>query len=227
MCPRLVYSDVMVYSNALLYVSLFLLPTDLRWFSPCEQEERSPRSQRGYGRPEPLGGRDTGIPHFKMPTLNKGTLRAKYSMRDGYRSKMLLYVLDKLFYIYAQVKNSQRTDDKLVLAYEILCISTNCYTDRWNGVEKTHVPDALALLNVEDIRHLKHLTWVVYDGVLLVGPWPGLLGDHPWCTVLAGLQRHIYRGRDDEAHCPPQTLSSWDHEERVETLHHVGGLSSA
>ena len=88
------------------------------------------------------------------------------------------------------------------------------------------MPDALALLNVEDVRHLARLTWVVYDGILLVGPRPKLSGDHPWCTVLAGLQRHIYRGHDDMAHCPPQKLSSWDHE-RVEALHRVGSLSSA
>ena len=78
---------------------------------------------------EGLGGRDVCIPPFKMPTLNKETLWAKDSMRDGYHPKMLLYVLDKLFYIYVQVKNSRRVDDKLVLAYEILCISANCCTD--------------------------------------------------------------------------------------------------
>ena len=123
-----------------------------------------------------------------MLTLNKEMLRARDSMRHGYHPKMLLYALDELFYIYAQVKNSRRADDKLVLAYKILCISANCCTDRWNGIKKTSVPDALALLNVEDVRHLEHLAWAVYDGVLLVGPWPELLGNCPWCTVLAGLQ---------------------------------------
>ena len=159
------------------------------------------------------GGRDVGVPPFKTLTLNKGTLWAKDSMRDGYHPKMLLYVLDELFYIYVQVKNSWRADNKLVLAYKILCISANCCTNQWNRVKKTGVPDALALLNVEDVRHLEHLAWAVYDGTLLVGPWPELLGNHPWCTVLAGLQQHIYRGCDALAHCPPQTLSSWDHEE--------------
>ena len=172
------------------------------------------------------GGRDVGIPPFKTPTLNKETLQAEDSMRDGYHPKMLLYVLDKLFYVYMQVKNSRRLDEKLVLAYEILCISTNCCTDRRNGIEKTGVPDALALLNVEDIRHLECLAWAVYDDVLMVGLWPELLGNCPWCTVLAGLQQHIYRGHEDAAHCSPQTLSSWDHQEWVEALCCVGGLSS-
>ena len=70
------------------------------------------------------------------------------------------------------------------------------------------MPNALALLNMNDIHHLEHLTWVVYDSTLLVGPRPELLGDHPWCMVLAGLHKHIYRGREDAAHCPPQMLGS-------------------
>ena len=139
---------------------------------------------------------------------------------------MLLYVLDELFYIYVQIKNSQRADDKLVLTYEILCISTNRCADQQNGVEKTSMPDALALLSVNEVHHLEHLAWVVYDGTLLVGPWPKLLGDRSWCTVLAGLHKHIYRGCDDTAHCPPQMLGSWDCQEGIEALHRVGGLSS-
>ena len=174
---------------------------------------------RGAMEDEGPGGRDVGIPLFKTPTLNKETLWAEDSMRDGYHPRMLLYALDELFYVYAQVKNSRRPDEKLMLAYEILCISANPCTNRQNGIEKTGVPDALALLNVEDVCHLERLAWAVYDGVLLVGLWPELSGNCPWCTVLARL-------RDDTAHCLPQTLSSWDHQEQVEALHHVGGLSS-
>ena len=147
-------------------------------------------------------------------------------MRDGYHPKMLLYALDELFYIYEQVKNSRRADDKLVLAYEILCISANCCTDQRNRIEKTGVPDALALLNVNDVCHLEHLAWVVYDGILMVGPWPKLSSDHSWCTLLAGLHQHIYRGHHDAAHCLPQTLGSWDCQEQIEALRCVGSLSS-
>ena len=139
-------------------------------------------------------------------------------MRDGYCPKMLLYALDELFYIYSQVTNLWRADEKVVLAYEILCISANWCTDQWNRIEKTGMPDVLALLNVNDVCHLEHLTWVVYDGVLLVGPWPKLLGDRPWCTLLARLHKHIYRGCKDTAHCQPQTLGSWDCQEWIEAL---------
>ena len=134
------------------------------------------------------GGEGCGHPSFQDADPQQRDVRAEDSMRDGYHPKMLLYVLDELFYIYTQVKNSQRVDDKLVLAYKILYISANCCTDRRNGIKKISVPDALALLNMEDVQHLERLTWAVYDDVLLVGPRPELSGNHPWCTVLAGLQ---------------------------------------
>ena len=153
-------------------------------------------------------------------------LVSKEAMCNGYRPKMLLFVLDKLFYIFDQIKKQQRVDEKIVVAYKILCLSVQRCTEQWHRVEKTGVPDALALLNVDDACHLKCLTWAVYNGMLLVGGWPKLPGDHPWCTVLAGLHKHIYRGHDDAAHCLPRTLGSWDCQERIEALHRGGGLSS-
>ena len=122
---------------------------------------------------------------------------AEDSMRDRYRPKMLSFALDELFYVYSQIKNLWRADEKVILAYEILCLSANRCTDRQNEVKKTGVPDALALLNVNDARHLEHLTWAVYDGMLLVGPQPKLQGNRSWCMMLARLQMHIYRGRND------------------------------
>ena len=80
------------------------------------------------------------------------------------------------------------------------------------------MPDALALLKVDDAHYLEHLTWTVYDGMLLVGMRPKLPGDCPWCTVLASLYKHIYRGRDDAANCPPHMLGSWDCQEWIEAL---------
>ena len=88
------------------------------------------------------------------------------------------------------------------------------------------MPDALPLLNVNDVCHLECLVWAVYDGALLVGGQPKLPGDRPWCMVLAGLYKHIYRGRDEAAHCPPHMLGSWDCQERIEALCRGGRLSS-
>ena len=64
------------------------------------------QATEGLWKMRALGGRDTGVPPFKMPTLNKETVQAKDSMRNGYSPKILLYALDELFYVYAQIKNS-------------------------------------------------------------------------------------------------------------------------
>ena len=213
---------IMVYSNALLHVSLFVVDRSEAMFT-LRTGRTFTHATEGLWKTRVLGGRDVGIPPFKTPTLNKGMLWAVEIMRDRYHPKMLLYTLDKLFFVYAQIRDSPR-DERVVLAYEILCISSSRCTDRQNGVEQMGMPDALALLNTEDARHLEHLAWAIYNGALLVGLWSKLLGPQPWCTVLVGLQRHIYRGHEDVAHCPPQTLGSWDHEEWVQALHHVGGL---
>ena len=174
-----------------------------------------------------LGGRDACIPPFKMLTMDVGMLHHEDAMRDGYRPKMLPFTLDELFYIYSQTKKQQRADEKIIITYKILCLSTNRCTDWQHRLEKTSVPNDLALLDVDDTHHLEHLMWAVYDGTLLVGPWSELPGDHPWCMVLAGLHKHIYRGRDDEAHCPLHTLGSWDCQEWIEALQKGGGLGSA
>ena len=139
-----------------------------------------------------------------------GTLHNEDVLRDGYQPKMLLYALDELFYVSDQVKRQRGMDEKLVVAYKILCLSMLQCTEWWHGSEKKGMPDALSLLNVNDACHLERLAWAVYDGALLVGMQPELPGNCQWCTVLASLYKHIYRGHYDAAHCPPYMLASWD-----------------
>ena len=185
-CPHPVPLGIVVYSNTLLHVFLFVVDRFEVIFT-LHAGRTFAHATEGLWKTRALGGRDAGIPPFKMPTLNKGTLSASESMRDGYHPKMLLYALDGLFFIYAQIKDSPR-DERVVLAYKILCISSNRCTDRCNRVEQMGVPNALALLNTKDARHLECLAWAIYDDALLVGPWSKLLGPQPWCTMLAGLQ---------------------------------------
>ena len=173
-----------------------------------------------------LEGRDTCIPMFRTPTMQCGTLHNEDVLHDGYWPKMLLYTLDELFYVFDQVKRQRGMDEKLVVAYEFLCLSALRCTEWWHGFKKNSIPDALYLLNVNNAHHLKCLTWAVYDGALLVGLRPKLPGNCQWCTVLAGLYKHIYRGCDDAAHCPPYTLASQDCQERTGVLCQEGRLSS-
>ena len=158
--------------------------------------------------------------------MQPGSLYNKDMLRDGYWPKMLLYALDELFYVFNQVKLQRGMDEKIIVAYKILCLSVLQCTEQQHGSERKGMPDALSLLNVNDTHHLEHLVWMVYDGALLVGEWPKLPGNHPWCTVLAGLYKHIYRVRKDAAHCSPYKLASWDCQERVEVLRQEGRPSS-
>ena len=128
---------------------------------------------------------------------------------------MLLYTLDELFYIYDQVKCHRGIDEKLVVAYEILSHCTALHGALRMG-EKCSVPDALPLVNLKDTCHLERLTWTVYNGALHVGSCPELPGECQWCTVLAGIFKHIYKGHDEMAHCPPYTLVSWDCQQRTQ-----------
>ena len=168
MCTRFLQLGVTVDSDTLFYV--LLLPTGLKRCSPCVPGGPSSWLWRGSGRAGPWGGRDACIPPFKMPTMDVGTLCHKDAMRDGYWPKMLLFTLDELFYIYFQIRNQQRADEKIIVTYKILCLSMNQCTDWQHGLEKTGVLDALALLNVNDTHHLERLTRAVYNGALLVGP---------------------------------------------------------
>ena len=129
-----------------------------------------------------------------------GTLCNEDMLREGYWPKMLLYALDELFYIFDQVKWQQGTDERLNVAYKILCLSMLRCTEWQHGLEKKGVPDALSLLNVNDTHHLECLVWMVYEGALLVGRQPELPRNCQWCTVLASLYKHIYRGHDDVGH---------------------------
>ena len=70
-----------------------------------------------------LGGRADGIPTFKTPTMQHGTLHNEDVLCKGYQPKMLLYALDELFYIFDQVKWQRGMDKRLIVAYEILCLS--------------------------------------------------------------------------------------------------------
>ena len=80
--------------------------------------------EQGPGR-----GRDACVPPFKMPSMEVSSLCHEDVMRDGYQPKMLLFALDELFYIYDQIKKQRRPDKKIIVAYEILCLSTNRCTD--------------------------------------------------------------------------------------------------
>ena len=54
-------------------------------------------AMEGLWKSRALGGRDVCIPPFKTLSMNVSSLHHEDVMRDGYRTKMLLFALDKLF----------------------------------------------------------------------------------------------------------------------------------
>ena len=117
-------------------------------------------------------------------------------------------------------------DKKIITSYKILSITAVHCTEHHHRTKKRSIPNALSLINVNDIRHLKHLAWAIYDGALVMGRRPELTGNLPWWMVLASLHKHIYRGYKDMAHCPPFMLASCDCKEKIKALHHEGWLEA-
>ena len=91
------------------------------------------------------------------------------------------------------------TDPGAEVTYTLWCFDVDAFLEQYD----------------EASMHLKCLAWAIYDGALLVGSQPELSGDHQWCTMLAGIYKHIYRSHDDATHCPPYTLASWDCQQRT------------
>ena len=104
-----------------------------------------------------LEGRDACDPMFRTPIMQYCTLCNEDLLQDGYWLKMLSYTLDELFYMFDYVKQQRGMDEKLIIAYEILCLSTLQCTEWWHGFKKKGVPDSLYLLNVNDNHHLECL----------------------------------------------------------------------
>ena len=76
----------------------------------------------------------------------------------------------------------------------------------------------MSRINLNDTHHLEHLAWAIYNRALLVGSQSKLPGDHQWCTMLAGIFKHIYRGRSETAHCLPYTLVWLDCQQRTKVI---------
>ena len=63
-----------------------------------------------------VGGRADGVVTFKTLTMQRDTLHNKDMLCKGYQPKMLLYALDRLFFIFDQVKWQRGIDEMLIVA---------------------------------------------------------------------------------------------------------------
>ena len=120
MCPCFLHLGVAVDFDTLfrLLVACRFEVVFTRWTGRTFSQ-----ATEGLWKSRVLGGRDACVPTFKTPTMQPGSLHQEEVMHNGYRPKMLLYTLDELFYVFDQMKWQQGLDEKIMIAYKILCLS--------------------------------------------------------------------------------------------------------
>ena len=62
--------------------------------------------------------------------------------------------------------------------------------------------------NRPNSKTLEHLVWSVYDGILLPGPTPKLMGPESYNQVTRHLTSKVFRGL--QVHCPMRTSAQFD-----------------
>ena len=143
------------------------------------------------------------IPDFYMPTLKKEMLVPYDKLREGMHPKMLLYTLDKLFHVFKGV-GANDLNGQCMVAHEILSFASLCCME-WRGKPinpcKT-CGDASTMVDVDDEKGLKQLTWAIYDGVFLPGDPPQLQGQHDWAQIMAGTYHLMFWGEYNFDHFP-------------------------
>ena len=131
-------------------------------------------------------------------------------LRTGMHLCMMLYALDKLFYIYRGV-GTNYMGGQCIVAYEILSVALFCCTE-WCGNPKkacNTLGNAYPRVNLNDVNGLKRLAWAVYDGVYVPGDLPALTGCHNWECIIVGMTLHlIFHGATTNEHCEPSMVAS-------------------
>ena len=131
-------------------------------------------------------------------------------LRTGSHPHMLLYALDKLFYVYKGVGVND-VDGQCIVAYKILTVVLLCCMEQRGSQKKecNTLGAAYPRVNLSDVDGLEHLAWAVYNGVYMPGDPPALTGHHDWERIIAGTTLHlIFHGRTNDEHCKPSTIAS-------------------
>ena len=155
------------------------------------------------------------VANFSLTTFDIDDLSVCSVKYMGLHPKMLLYALDELFHVFRGM-GANDLDGQCIIAYEILSLASLHCTEQCSKPKKCHKMCSEAYLRVDlnDVDGLKHLAWVVYNGVFLPGNPPALTGHHDWQLIIVGTTlRLIYQGATVGAHCPPCTITSHNAEQ--------------
>ena len=147
-----------------------------------------------------------------MPTHNHETGTPIDLRMNGTHTRMMLYALDELFYMFWGI-GANDIDGQCVVAYEILTIALFCCTE-WHGSPKkpcNTLGDAYPRVILSDVNSLECLAWAVYNGVFVPGDPPALTGHHDWSCIIAGTTLClIFHGKTPSKHCEPCTVTSFN-----------------
>ena len=139
---------------------------------------------------------------------------------------MMLYTLDKLFYVCRGV-GANDVDGQHIIAYEILTVALLRCKERCSNPKKAcnTLGNAYPRVNLNDVNGLERLAWAIYDGVYMPSNLLALTGHHDWECIITGTTLHlIFRGVTNNEHCEPSMVASLNGKQAMKLMQQQGLL---
>ena len=148
------------------------------------------------------------IRDFIAPTFIRGNpFNACMVRREGHRPKVLLWIMEEFFHISHDLTDMDH-DGRVVLCYELMIEAERHFRIKRGGGAGRHHPSSTTsnatpcphdkledvAWNKPDSKTLERLVWSVYDGILLQGPTPKLMGPESYNQVTRRLASKVFRG---------------------------------
>ena len=159
---------------------------------------------------------------FIVPTFIRGNpFNACMVQREGYRPKVLLWIMEEFFHISHSLTDMDR-DGRVVLCYELMIEAERHFRIKRGGGVGSCRPSSTTsnappcpcdklkgiAWNKPDSKTLEHLVWSVYDGILSPGPRPKLTGPESYNQLTRRLTSKVFR--EVQVRCPTRTSAQFD-----------------
>ena len=165
------------------------------------------------------------VADFQTPTYDQEMGVPIDVLRTGMHPRMMLYMLDELFYVYRGV-GTNNMDGQCIIAYEILTIALLQYMEWCSNPKKAcnTLGNAYPRVNLNAVNGLKRLTWAIYNGVYMPSKLPALTGHHDWERIITGTQGLIFHGVTANEHCEPLMVASLNAKQAMKLTQQQGLL---
>ena len=163
---------------------------------------------------------------FQMPTYDQEMGAPIDLKRTGTCPHMMLYTLDKLFYVLQGVGTNDM-HGQCIVAYEILTIALLCCTEQHSSPKEpcNTLGDAYLRVVLSDMNGLGHLAWAMYDGVFVPGNPPALTGHHDWSHIVRGQHSDLFSmEKPPSKHCESCTVASFNAKQATRLMQQQGLL---